>query len=147
MFVYRVEFGLSYIECRDEWASSVGPYRNYCTSDTAIWLDQFNKSVEVWTASDVDKKRHPAPAKDERLVRNLESTGLQSPLCKGKHFGFASLQKLSKWFNKYERETLHNAGYIVMVYETNEIYAGRRQCVFVKDNATPIRFIQLSEIY
>lgn len=144
MLVYRVELKASIFSSYDGWCKQLGPYNGYVSDDADelhVYLDIHG--IEFGLNFSCSDERHIPPYDDERLMRNLAKHG--------KHyrnylFGFSSLQKLSKWFDSWEREILEHQGYICMVYETDLLFAGKTQCVFSKA-ATPIRFIPLSEIY
>ncbi|UQJ95821.1 hypothetical protein ALHIDCOG_00434 [Klebsiella phage CPRSB] len=86
-----------------------GPYVNrYLSMDTAEWLDQFCMNPDIYI--DMDDHRHPAPDDDNRLMRNLEKDNIDFQAA-GLYFGFQSIQRLSRWFNAYEREYMHNVGF------------------------------------
>ena len=143
MLVYRIEMKASIFSKYDGWVSQIGPYTGRVEDEDGLHEYLDIHGIEFGLNFCISEKRHPAPAKDERLMRNL--------MQHGKHyvnyiFGFSSLQKLSKWFNKWERQIMENQGFICVVYETDLMFAGKTQCVFSK-SSTPIRFIPLSEIY
>lgn len=145
MLVYRVELNVSVIRDQDcgktYWTRNVGPYVTQVMSiKTLKWLEQFY--INPRPCVSIDDDRHPAPWEDLRLSRSLNGGGFN-----GFHFGFASLPKLSKWFNKYERERLHNCGFVCMVYEVDRLYAGKSQCVFDMRRANLIDMLSLKEIY
>lgn len=143
MLVYRVELKASILSKYDGWCKQLGPYTG-CVSDEDDLYEYLDiHGMEFGPNFSTSETRHPAPHEDERLMRNLKKHNTSYVKY---FFGFSSLQKLSKWFDSWEREILENQGYICMVYETDLLFAGNKQCVFSKA-ATPIRFIPLSEIY
>lgn len=146
MFVYRVEFSCSFWnDCTEKWQTKSGPYVNrYLSMDTAEWLDQFCMNPDIYI--DMDDNRHPAPDDDNRLMRNLEKDNVDFQAA-GLYFGFQSIQRLSRWFNAYEREYMHNVGFVCMVYEVEKLYPGARQCVFDIDKARLVKMLSLKEIY
>ncbi|URP85757.1 hypothetical protein ECW2_0079 [Enterobacter phage EC-W2] len=143
MLVYRVELKASILSKYDGWCKQLGPYTG-CVMDGGDLYEYLDiHGIEFGLNFGISETRHSSPNKDLRLMRNLEKHGKRY---RDYIFGFSSLQKLSKWFDKWERTILENQGYICMVYETDLLFAGNKQCVFSKA-ATPIRFIPLSEIY
>ncbi|AOG16134.1 hypothetical protein B_008 [Cronobacter phage vB_CsaM_leB] len=143
MLVYRVELKASILSKYDGWCNQLGPYTG-CVGDEDDLYEYLDiHGIEFGLNFGVSETRHPAPCEDLRLMRNLKKHGKNY---RSYIFGFSSLQKLSKWFDSWERQILENQGYICMVYETDLMFAGNKQCVFSKA-ATPIRFIPLSEIY
>lgn len=147
MLVFRVEFRASLLSDRSEWYSHTGPYAGRPPNlgvDAYEWLDEL--CLEPHPCLSQDERRHPAPWNDRRLKKNLDILDIdfeEKRLC----FGFPSLQKLSKWFNSDDRCYLHHCGFICMVYETDTMIPGSKQCVFDINNATPKRFLQLTKIY
>lgn len=138
MLVYRIELGVSLLD-DEKRMTNIGPYVTHSIpDDIEYWLDLHNISPRVYITR--DDSRHPAPWDDKRLMKNLENY-------RDFHFGFTSLPKLSKWFNKHDRSHLHYRGFVCMVYETDTVYAGSKQCVFPLAKATPIKMIPLVEIY
>ncbi|QJI10815.1 hypothetical protein GuL6_009 [Buttiauxella phage vB_ButM_GuL6] len=147
MLVYRIELCVSTIKEINRnkltlWNRNVGPYVTQVFNNTTLkWLENFY--INPRPCISLDDARHPAPWEDDRLTRNLECRGGFD----GLHFGFSSLPKLSKWFNKYERERLHNCGFVCMVYEVDKLYAGKAQCVFDLQRANLVNMLSLKEIY
>lgn len=151
MLVYRVELGFSHMDSFGGWNTHDGPYRGWFTSETLDWLE----SIDAGTIfnPDVDPSKHPTPRKDPRLLRNVCNVR-NKPLDQfdacdiiGLYFGFGSVQKLSRWFDKWERQCLENAGYVCMVYDSEFVIPGSKQSVFDMSRSTPVRVIRLTDIY
>lgn len=144
MLVYRVELKASILCAYDGWRTKLGPYNGRIPDDEDGLYEYLDiHGIEFGLNFGWSADRHPAPCDDERLMRNLKK---HDKTYYNYMFGFSSRQKLAKWFDSWEREILENQGYICVVYETDLMFAGNRQCVFSK-SATPISFIPLSEIY
>lgn len=153
MFVYRVEMRASFfkpIAGGDRSCyQNIGPYRGYITHIPNGYLEHhgFNDKFEIDYREDI----HPIPRDDRRLVRRLDRLGISCDYIdvNGYYFGFTSKQKLARWFRKYDRENLHNAGYVCTVYECNssDTVAGNKQALFKLKKAEPLYVIPLTEIY
>lgn len=148
MLVFRIEFSASILKYGySKWCKHIGPYAGrpgYLPQDTLEWLDEL--CLEPNPCLLQDDKRHPSPSMDMRLQRNLDKANIdfeEHELC----FGFPSLQKLSKWFDSDERCYLDACGFICIVYETDTMIPGNKQCVFDIHKSTPTRFIRLVDIY
>lgn len=148
MLVFRIEFRASIVKGKyNNWCKHIGPYAGrpeYLHQYTIEWLDEL--CLEPNPCLRQDDNRHPAPDDDLRLQKNLQKADIdyeEQKLC----FGFPSLQKLSKWFDSNERCYLDACGFICIVYETDTMIPGSKQCVFDIHNSTPTRFIRLVDIY
>ena len=81
----------------------------------------------------VDVPRHPGPMNDSLLTDAFYSANQQSF-----SFGFSSLEQLKEWFfDANDRELLSLHGIVCNEYEIEGwgFVAGRKQCMFVKENA------------
>ena len=77
--------------------------------------------------------RHPGPMNDSLLADAFFSVNQQRF-----RFGFASLEQLKEWFfDDNDRELLSLHGIVCNEYEIEGwgFVAGRKQCIFVKENA------------
>lgn len=145
MIVYRIEFGCSFIGLSGKWQTKSGPYVNRSPSvETSEWLDQFGLDPNICISQ--DDKRHPAPWNDGRLVLSLQKDGFDTD-CRQFNYGFQSLPRLSRWFDKYDREYMYYKGFVCMVYEVDKLYPGKTQCVFDITTAKIVGMISLKEIY
>lgn len=80
-----------------------------------------------------DTHRHPVPMNDSPLADAFCSSNQQRF-----SFGFASLEQLKEWFfDDNDRELLSLHGIVCNEYEIEGwgFFAGRKQCMFVKENA------------
>lgn len=52
-------------------------------------------------------------------------------------FGFNSKEQLDNWFNKEEKELMHEYGFVKSIYEVEEKYtqSSSKQLIFKKENA------------
>lgn len=81
----------------------------------------------------VDAPRHPGPMNDNLLADAFNSDNRERF-----SFGFASLEQLKEWFfDDNDRELLSLHGIVCNEYEIEGwgFVAGRKQCMFVKENA------------
>ena len=90
---------------------------------------------------DKPKSHQPMPWEDGTF-------GGFGPDINNHRFGFASLDRLSSWFNHEERAALHKHGYRVGVYHVPDadVRAGKYQLVFSLDTAKEIDVIELTEV-
>lgn len=130
----------------DERFTGLGPYcgTHDLPANITRWLREVG-GLTVDPSFFYDDNQHPDPYDDMLLRRNIkerrEFTGALSSM----FYGFASLKSLDCWFDSYIRRDLHDAGYIIMVYEAEEAYEGTAQAVFNRNTATPIDIIHLHE--
>ena len=78
----------------------------------------------------MEGERHPGPIRDSLLADAFYSQRFS--------FGFASLEQLKEWFfDDNDRELLSLHGIVCNEYEIEGwgFVAGRKQCMFVKENA------------
>ena len=92
-----------------------------------------NQMVDRIMNGYVAAPRHPGPMNDSLLADAFYSANQQ---CFS--FGFASLEQLKEWFfDDNDRELLSLHGIVCNEYEIEGwgFVAGRKQCMFVKENA------------
>lgn len=126
--------------------TNLGPYCGTSSLPANIcgWLREKGGLV-VNPRFDYDEDQHPDPYDDRLLRANIKKrrdfTGSLSSL----FYGFTSVESLDAWFDFDIRRKLHDAGYVVMVYEAEEAYEGTAQAVFNIETATPVNIIHLHE--
>lgn len=155
MFVYRVEMRASFLEeCEHDGSitrhQNYGPYRGYIRDiDVCGYLEEAGfYQPDIY----LREKDHPIPQDDRRLNRGLHRESLyhgDDITNLRYYFGFTSKQKLARWFDKYDREKLHNAGFGCFVYDVrnHDAIAGNKQAIFKLKRSHLTAFIPLTEIY
>ena len=155
MFVYRVEMRASFLE-ESEYDGSItrhqnyGPYRgDMLDIDACGYLEELGFYLPYIHLREDD---HPIPQDDRRLNRGLDRESMLDDYDitnLGYYFGFTSKQKLARWFDKYDREKLHNAGFGCFVYDArnHDAIAGNKQAIFKLKRSELLAFIPLTEIY
>lgn len=130
----------------EERITNMGPYCG--TSNLPANICQWFREVGGLVVNprfDYDEDQHPDPYDDQLLRANIKKrrdfTGSLSSL----FYGFSSLESLDAWFDSGIRCKLHDAGYVIMVYEAEEAYEGTAQAVFNIETATPVDIIHLHE--
>ena len=94
---------------------------------------QSNQTIQRIMNEYVDAHRHPGPMNDRLLADAFYSANQQRF-----SFGFASIEQLKGWFfDCNDRELLSLHGIVCNEYEIEGwgFVAGRKQCMFVKENA------------
>ena len=92
-----------------------------------------NQMVDRIMNEYMNAPRHPGPENDRLLVDAFYSANQQRFI-----FGFASIEQLKEWFfDCNDRELLSLHGIVCNEYEIEGwgFVAGRKQCIFVKENA------------
>lgn len=155
MFVYRVEMRASFLKESKRDGSitrhqNFGPYRgDMLDIDECGYLNEAGfYDIQIGLRED----DHPIPQDDRRLSRGLHRESLyhgDDITTMGYYFGFTSKQKLARWFDKYDREKLHNAGFGCFVYDVrnHDAIAGNKQAIFKLKRSELLAFIPLTEIY
>lgn len=155
MFVYRVEMRASFLtECEHDGSiethRNYGPYRGDMRDiDECGYFEELGFYGVRISTRDED---HPLPSGDRRLSHRMDLECMDDTddiTNLGYYFGFTSKQKLARWFDKYDREKLENAGFGCSVYDVkpHDAIAGTRQALFKLNNSVPVGFIPLTEIY
>lgn len=109
-------------------------------SDTSLYYNN-----DLWHVKDrmQTSHRHPSPWQDAAL-RDAWA-GLD-----GKHnyiFGFSTIAQLKSWIYRREmRRDLEEAGFRVVVYQTDDYFLGDTQAVFRKSTAIVQNELRLTEI-
>ena len=155
MFVYRVERRASFLEESEHDGSitrhqNYGPYRgDMLDIDACGYLNEAGfYDIQIG----LREEDHPIPQDDRRLSRGLDRESMldgDDITNLGYYFGFTSKQKLARWFDKYDREKLHNAGFGCFMYEVrnHDAIAGNKQAIFKLKLSSLVAFIPLTEIY
>lgn len=92
-----------------------------------------NQVIQRIMAEYFDAPRHPGPMNDSLLTDAFCSANRDRF-----SFGFASIEQLKEWFfDDNDRELLSLHGIVCNEYEIEGwgFVAGRKQCMFVKENA------------
>lgn len=174
MLIYRIEscINLVYTEKNIKIDTIMGPYNgqwlgrcaynklgkevnklNLNLHDSYVMetqiMDEFEIFLEKHEISNFDHKEcsrltHPAPWDDALLNASLDYHG--DSIGEKHYFGFGTIEQLKQWFDSNSRKRLKNAGYYIAIYETKDYHIGDTQCVFVKDDAVLVNFIDLGDL-
>ena len=86
-----------------------------------------------WSTRDHNGEATPGPIRD----------GLGYPYQDCWFFGFPSMEWLNAWFTGEELATLSDQGFVLGVYEAEEIKLGKKQLIFNCEKAQQIERINL----
>lgn len=83
-----------------------------------------------------DNSRHPSPEDDALLSKLLEEKSGNAAWCfsfSPYHFGFATIEQLRNWIYRDEwLLELHNSGHVLAIIESEEVFAGYTQAIFIR---------------
>ena len=109
-------------------------YRLETLEGVGVYLaSKSNQMIQRIMNEYMNVPRHPGPMNDSPLADAFCSSNQQRF-----SFGFASLEQLKEWFfDDNDRELLSLHGIVCNEYEIEGwgFVAGRKQCIFVKENA------------
>ena len=109
-------------------------YRLETLEGVGVYLaSKSNQMIQRIMNEYMNVPRHPGPMNDSLLADAFYSANQQRF-----SFGFASLEQLKEWFfDDNDRELLSLHGIVCNEYEIEGwgFVAGRKQCIFVKENA------------
>lgn len=133
ILIFRVEYAKpgEYLAAGPYRMSFFIRYRRHNDEKVKLAAKKFTAMVNRHNSS----KKHPSPSDDGLNVQTHH------------YFGFSSAEQLSRWFNRCDRKTMAELGFVLAVYRVARRYtkASKTQATFEKNCAKQIGTICLRQ--